>query len=60
MKDDDISDYIARRSHECRLRVEAAATAEERQRWIEMADYFGDLAQRWTMSDGKKTRPSKN
>jgi hypothetical protein len=50
--DDDISKYIASRSRECRLRAERALTTQERQRWLEMAEYFQDVAQRWAEPDG--------
>jgi len=47
MEDDEISNYIAHRLRECRSRAETAATAKERERWLEMAEYFSDVAQRW-------------
>jgi len=55
MEDEQISDYIARRSRECRARAQTAVSPEERRRWIEMADYFSDVAQRWALPVVKKT-----
>jgi len=55
MSDKDITDMLRRRAQECRSRAENALTPQERARWSEMAEYFFDLAKRWTMPDSKKT-----
>jgi len=46
---DDLSDYLRRRSEECAARAASAADAGEAARWVGMAAYFLDLAKRWDL-----------
>lgn len=55
MEDDDLSEYLLRKARECKSRAATALTQEERERWLEMCDYFADIAKRWAIPLGKKT-----